>query len=437
MAQIFRAKKTSGKGEVMEVGIDSLDHQGRGVAKYKGKVGFIEGALPGERVKIRVSQQKAKLFEGVVEKVITASEQRVDAFCRHYQQCGGCSLQHLGKSAQLEHKQLAVEKLFSKFSGTDALPWVNPIESDGRHYRRAARIATYFDRKEKVLKLGFRAAKSKKLVDVVDCGVLTRVYQSVFVDLREVLNGHVQLRSVSHIQLCEADNAPYILLRHTKAIDDEVKQGVHVQFEQRGWQTVWDDGNKDPNYSELPEYQVNGINFQFRLNNFIQVNAAVNSAMLDQALSWLALTGKEKVLDLFCGIGNFSLLFAKQAKEVIGVEGVASSVAMATQNAHTNKIDNAQFFQFDLTQEMASAQWFSQELDTLVLDPSRTGAYEVLKQLPLEQFSQVLYVSCDPVTLARDSALILQAGFIVSKVALMDMFPHTGHIETMALFQRR
>ncbi|KID58215.1 SAM-dependent methyltransferase [Pseudoalteromonas luteoviolacea] len=437
MAQIFRAKKTSGKGQVIEVEIESLDHQGRGVTKHNGKVGFIEGALPGERVKVRVSQQKAKLFEGTVEKVLIASAQRVDAFCPHYQQCGGCSLQHLEKPAQLGHKQLAVEKLFAKFSGTDTLPWAHPIESNGKHYRRAARIATYFDKKEKLLNLGFRAAKSKKLVDVVECGVLSQVYQSVFIDLRKILNSHTQLRSVSHVQLCEADNAPYILLRHTKVIDDEVKQGVRTQFEQRGWRVIWDDGNEEPYYSVLPEYQVGGTEFQFRLNNFIQVNAAVNSAMLDQALNWLELTGQEKVLDLFCGIGNFSLLFAKHAKQVIGVEGVASSVAMATQNAHTNGIDNAQFFQFDLTQEMASAQWFNKGLDTLVLDPSRTGAYEVLKQMSLQQFSKVLYVSCDPVTLARDSALLVQAGFTVSKVALMDMFPHTGHIETMALFQRR
>ncbi|MCG7548506.1 23S rRNA (uracil(1939)-C(5))-methyltransferase RlmD [Pseudoalteromonas sp. Of7M-16] len=437
MAQIFRAKKASVKGQVIEVSIESLDHQGRGVAKHNGKVGFIEGALPSEQVKVRINQQKAKLFEGSVAKVVKPSEQRAIPFCPHYQECGGCSLQHLEKSAQLAHKQLAVGKLFAKFSGTSELPWSLPISSDGSHYRRAARIATYFDKNEKVLKLGFRAAKSKKLVNVAECGVLKKVYQSIFVDLRAILNRHPQLRSISHIQLCEADNAPFVLFRHTKAIDCAAKQIVTDEFDKKGWQVLWDDGNAEVSYALLPQYAVDETQFEFKLDNFIQVNAAVNEAMLHQAVTWLALSGKEQVLDLFCGIGNFSLLFAKQAKKVIGVEGVASSVAMATQNAHTNDIDNAQFFQFDLTQDMATAEWFSNELDTLVLDPSRTGAYDVLKQMPLKQFNKVLYVSCDPVTLARDSALILAAGFTVSKVALMDMFPHTGHIETMALFQRR
>ena len=159
--------------------------------------------------------------------------------------------------------------------------------------------------------------------------------------------------------------------------------------------------------------------------------------MLKQAQNWLALEGDENVLDLFCGIGNFSLVLAKQAKTVIGVEGVASAVAMATQNAHTNSITNAQFNCFDLTNKIETASWFNKNLDVLVLDPSRTGAITVLEQLPLKQFKTILYVSCDPVTLARDSAIISQAGFELHKIGLMNMFPHTGHIETMALFQRR
>jgi 23S rRNA (uracil1939-C5)-methyltransferase len=159
--------------------------------------------------------------------------------------------------------------------------------------------------------------------------------------------------------------------------------------------------------------------------------------MLKQSVDWLGLSGNENILDLFCGIGNFSLVLAKQAKTVIGIEGVASAVAMAAQNAQTNSISNAQFHCFDLTQKIQNAQWFNKNLDVLVLDPSRTGAMAILEQLPLKQFKTILYVSCDPVTLARDSAIISQAGFELNKIGLMNMFPHTGHIETMALFQRR
>jgi 23S rRNA (uracil1939-C5)-methyltransferase len=187
-------------------------------------------------------------------------------------------------------------------------------------------------------------------------------------------------------------------------------------------------------YYQIPDYD---LRFEFGLENFIQVNPQVNQAMLHQAKQWLDLQGHEQVLDLFCGIGNFSLLIAKYANYVIGVEGVDSAVALAKQNAQTNSLSNTDFYCFDLTQSMQSAAWFSAKLDVLVLDPSRTGAMAILEQLPLTQFKTILYVSCDPVTLARDSALILQAGFSIEKIGLMNMFPHTGHIETMALFHRR
>ena len=190
-------------------------------------------------------------------------------------------------------------------------------------------------------------------------------------------------------------------------------------------------------YERLPHYQVDGVEFGFQLNNFIQVNSEVNEKMLMQTLDWLALNKKDTVLDLFCGIGNFSLLAAKYAKEVVGVEGVESSVSRAKVNAAQNQHENVSFVCFDLTGDISSAKWFDKQANILILDPSRTGAYEILKQLPLNQFEKILYVSCDPVTLARDSALVLEAGFTISKVGLMNMFPHTGHIETMALFQRR
>ncbi|MEL7478358.1 MAG: 23S rRNA (uracil(1939)-C(5))-methyltransferase RlmD, partial [Pseudomonadota bacterium] len=170
---------------------------------------------------------------------------------------------------------------------------------------------------------------------------------------------------------------------------------------------------------------------------FIQVNGEVNEKMLMQSLDWLALNEQDTVLDLFCGIGNFSLLAAKHAKRVVGVEGVDSSVQRAKANAAQNQLENVSFECFDLTDDISSAKWFDKQANVLILDPSRTGAFDVLKQLPLKQFEKILYVSCDPVTLARDSALVLEAGFTISKVGLMNMFPHTGHIETMALFQRR
>ncbi|NOU50731.1 23S rRNA (uracil(1939)-C(5))-methyltransferase RlmD [Pseudoalteromonas sp. JBTF-M23] len=435
MAQFFKAKATSSKGKNLELTIESIDHQGRGVAKHQGKVCFVDGALAGECVKAQIQQEKAKLIIAKTVKVMTPSEQRTAAFCQDYQRCGGCQLQHLGHEYQLEHKHKALDALFSKFSKVTDLPWQLPIESEPTNYRRAARIACIFDTASRQLKLGFRGSKSKQIVEIQRCEVLTQPFTDIFSRLTEALNKHKAYSSISHIQLCDADNGQYVLLRHTKKIEQKYKDELENTL--HGYQLLWDDGSENLVYRQLPSYQVGKLNFEFKLDNFVQVNRVVNENMLLQAFNWLDLSAQDRVLDLFCGIGNFSLLMAKQANEVIGVEGSQSSVAMAKQNAHTNQLNNVQFYCFDLTQQLAQANWFEASLNVLLLDPSRTGAYDILKQLPLTQFKKVLYVSCDPVTLARDSALLIEAGFELDKIGLMNMFPHTGHIETMALFQRR
>ncbi|CAM3934187.1 23S rRNA (uracil(1939)-C(5))-methyltransferase RlmD [Pseudoalteromonas byunsanensis] len=437
MAQFFRAKASSSKGKTIELAVESMDHQGRGVAKHQGKVCFVDGALAGERVKAQIQQDKSKLIIAKTIKLQQSSEHRVNPFCEHYNECGGCQLQHLAHTEQLNAKQQALSKLFAKFAKAEQLPWQASIESEPTHYRRAARIACFYDKQSQQLKVGFRSAKSKHIVDIKKCDVLSTPFANSLEKLRVALNSNKVYSSVSHVQLCDADNGQYLLLRHTKPINESHKEKFASLFSEDNWHLLWDDAKQPIHYEVLPNYLVADLAFEFKLSNFIQVNRAVNEKMLLQAQTWLLLKEDDQVLDLFCGIGNFSLLMAKQANRVIGVEGSESSVAMAKQNAHTNKISNVQFFCSDLTTPLAGAQWFCDTLNVLLLDPSRTGAYEILQQMPLQQFEKVLYVSCDPVTLARDSALLLQAGFEIRKIGLMNMFPHTGHIETMALFQRR
>ncbi|WP_440055569.1 23S rRNA (uracil(1939)-C(5))-methyltransferase RlmD [Pseudoalteromonas sp. T1lg65] len=437
MAQIFRAKKSTKPIRHIEVLIDSMDHQGRGVARVAGKVCFVEGALTGEKVKGQVLQDKSKLLEATVVKVLTPSPERVPPFCEYYERCGGCSLQHQQLDAQIETKQQAVTMLFAKFAGIDQLPWQPCIRSEPQHYRRAARIASLHHKQSGHLQLGFREKQAKKIVEVSHCDVLVKPFDTLFDTLRNKLNEMSAFKSVSHIQLCQADNGNFVLLRHTRAISDEQKQKFVDELKE--YVVVFDDGETAVSYARTPYYQLAnfGLKLSFTLANFIQVNQQVNEKMLQQAVDWLELSGSEKVLDLFCGVGNFSLVLAKQSNKVIGVEGEAQSVAMAKQNAQTNQITNCQFYRFDLTESIASAPWFDPHADILLLDPSRPGALEVLKQLPLTQFKKILYVSCDPVTLARDSKVISQAGFELNKVGLMNMFVHTSHIETMALFLRR
>lgn len=441
MAQFFQAKKKPLVAQSITLSISGMDHQGRGIAKHHNKVCFVDGALPNEQVKAKLVQDKARFSEAKTQKVLSASEYREQPFCPHYSLCGGCQLQHFRFDRQLAEKQIAVSQLFDKFSRLADLPWQAPLQSKPKHYRRSARLAVMADKNSKRMKLGYRQQSSKNIISVTECAVLDEVFSAIFTVFDELLNQHAGLKSVSHLQLCKAEQQNIVIIRHTKTINEALKNKVAEVAANYDWQLVWqseshiiDHQHIATPYYHLPEFD---LKLEFGLNNFIQVNADVNHAMLKQAIEWLNLSGDEQVLDLFCGVGNFSLVLAKYADTVVGVEGVDSAVAMAKQNAQTNSITNAQFYCFDLTENMLSAPWFDKGFDVLVLDPSRTGAMLILEQLPLKQFKTILYVSCDPVTLARDSAIISQAGFSVEKIGLMNMFPHTGHIETMALFQRR
>lgn len=441
MAQIFKATKKPFKHQSVALEITAMDHHGRGIAKHNNKVCFVTGALPNERVKATIFDDKARYSQANTHKVLRASEFRATPVCEHYTQCGGCQLQHLDAMQQVIEKQVAVNQLFDKFAKLTDLNWQAPLLSKTTHYRRTARIAVMYDKAAKKMRVGYRASGSKSIVSINQCPILSNVFSDVFNVFNNLINHNKALHSISHLQLCAADEQHFIVIRHTKAILSTDKAFVEQSVAAHDWQLVWqsDSDTIDHSHLAMPFYKLDQLNikFEFGLSNFIQVNASVNQAMLIQAANWLALQGNENVLDLFCGIGNFSLVLAKQAKTVTGIEGVTSAVALATQNAHTNSISNTQFHCFDLTTSIKKAPWFNKELDILVLDPSRTGAMAVLEQLPLIQFKAILYVSCDPVTLARDSAIISQAGFELNKIGLMDMFPHTGHIETMALFQRR
>ncbi|WP_404338752.1 23S rRNA (uracil(1939)-C(5))-methyltransferase RlmD [Pseudoalteromonas mariniglutinosa] len=441
MAQFFHAKQKPQQQKMLTLSITGMDHQGRGIAKHNNKVYFVNGALPGEQVNALRVTDKARFANCEVKKVLSASEYRTVPFCRQYDQCGGCQLQHFDVAQQLVAKQTAVSQLFGKFAKTTILNWQAPLQGESQHYRRSARIAVMHDKSSKRMRVGYRQQGSKQLISIEQCDVLSVRFNAVFPLFDSLINHHHELKSISHLQLCEADNGCFIVIRHTKAISAEQKASVAEACLKHNWLLVWQSERQQIEQGSLPIPYYRLAHFQlelaFGLDNFIQVNPYINEAMLKQAIDWLDLNGDEQILDLFCGIGNFSLVLAKYAKYVIGVEGVSSAVAMATQNAHTNAITNTQFHCFDLTQTMQTADWYSQSLDVLVLDPSRTGAMAILEQLPLKQFKTILYVSCDPVTLARDSAIILQAGFSIKKIGLMNMFPHTGHIETMALFHRR
>ncbi len=454
MAQFFRPKKVAITNKSKQLTIDALNHEGVGVSRDNNKVCFIDGALRGEVVKAKVIQTKAKFERLTTLKVLESSPHRVDPFCKHYSttsgdNCGGCQLQHLMIEQQLAEKRLAVTALFAKFSSkklfkhTKELNWQPDINSDSLNYRRSARIAVFYDKNKKQFQVGFRQKGAKKIINIDACPVLETGYQEVFNVFRKVLPELKMGKFITHIQLCHAQ-AYFVVVRHIKPLVQADIDKLSAIFKAFKWQLVlegesgqyvFQDSKSEPPYLSysLPEFN---LNFNFTLDNFIQVNQKVNSLMLQQAVNWLDLNKNENVLDLFCGIGNFSLPIAQKVRSVTGIEGVKSSVEMAKYNAKSNQLDNAAFYCQDLSQDMTKTSWFKQDYDVLVLDPSRMGAYDILTQFKLKFFSKILYVSCDPVTLARDSKLILDAGFKLDKIGLMNMFPHTGHVESMALFSK-
>ncbi|PAJ75179.1 23S rRNA (uracil(1939)-C(5))-methyltransferase [Pseudoalteromonas sp. NBT06-2] len=455
MALFFKPQKKTVVKRKQQLTIDTLNHEGIGITRVNKKVGFVEGALPGETVLATLTQSKAKFERYTVNKVITPSPYRVQPFCVHYNVCGGCQLQHLATEQQLAEKQKAVNSLFEKFLG-DAkidLNWQSVINSQPLSYRRTARIAVFYDKNKKEYLFGYRQKGSKKIININSCQVLESCFNNIFDVFHPLLARLKTGQSITHLQLYKTEVLALIIIRHIKPLSEKDINLIALEADKNGWKIVFEGETGQYKFTDknaaiqavinnkstyILHYFINefDIKFNFSFDNFIQVNHKVNRAMLKQAIDWLNLKNDEKILDLFCGIGNFSLPMAQRVNKVIGIEGVSSSVEMAKFNAQNNQIENAKFFCQDLNEPMAKSSWFNEEYDVLVLDPSRAGAFDILSQLKLKHFSRILYVSCDPVTLARDSKLIVDAGFNISKTGLMNMFPHTGHVETMALFAK-
>lgn len=446
MVKLFKVPKNTSKNKVThakaakQLIISSLNHEGVGVTREHNKVAFVEGALPNETVIANVLQTKAKYERLITTKILTESPYRLTPFCPHFSLCGGCQLQHLQLGQQLIEKQTAVSQLFKKFAKIVDLNWQNPIESPALNYRRSARIAVFYQQQQNKFQLGFRQQGAKKIIDIEHCLVLEKCYEAIFSVFRQLLPSLKNGKAITHLQLCSVNHA-FVIVRHIKPLPTVDIEKLTLACQQNNWKLVLEAETGefsfiDKKKKSLPSYQLTQqqLTFSFTFTNFIQVNDNVNQQMITQALEWLALSNQEKVLDLFCGIGNFSLAMAQQAEKVVGIEGVAASVEGASLNAKSNQIENAEFYCQDLTQEMKKSPWYRQNYDVLVLDPSRMGALAILQQLSLKRFKRILYVSCDPVTLARDTQVIIESGFMLDKISLMNMFPHTKHIETMALF---
>lgn len=447
MAQFFKEKPNSSKqlSAKLPLTVNQLDHLGAGIAQHQGKVVFISGALQGETVTVQLTEQKKNYARAKLIKVDSSSPERVEPECPHYHSCGGCDLQHMSLAGQREHKEAALLDIMAKFAGAEGGALSPALTGEGWHYRRRARLATLFDKNTKHLSLGFRAASSSNVVPISQCLVLAKPLSDLIVPFAKLLNQLSAKASLGHLELIAADNGHFAVLRITKALNDkdlaklsafaELHQ-IHIclqdnegQFQGVGTELVL------PVYQLLDENaQSDAVSLSFTPGNFVQVNGQINKAMVAQAMDWLAPAPDERILDLFCGMGNFSLPLAKMGADVIGVEGVAEMVTQARVNAKANNLDKLTFYHGDLSADLSLEPWMG-KIDKLLLDPARAGAFESLQWLKKMKPRKVVYVSCNPASLARDSAVLLERGYRLQRLGLIDMFPQTHHIEAMALFE--
>ncbi|MEF1174042.1 23S rRNA (uracil(1939)-C(5))-methyltransferase RlmD, partial [Vibrio sinaloensis] len=311
-----------------------------------------------------------------------------------------------------------------------------PLVGEALGYRRRARVSLKVDKKSRQLQFGFRKKQSKEIVNVVDCPVLDAGLNALMSPLFELLKTFRHQENLGHIELVKGDNTLVVVLRHMKALDEQDQAALEAfaKEQQVSLYLMPQSDVLNRVVGDQAHYLETGVTIPFEPNNFIQVNQDVNRKMVEQALNWLDLTAEDRVLDLFCGLGNFSLPMAKKVRSVIGVEGVDAMVEKATHNAEINQLENARFFQANLEQDMSGQPWATEKFDKILLDPARAGASGIVDQLSDLGASRVVYVSCNPATLARDSQSLLNQGFQLRKLGMLDMFPHTSHLESMALF---
>jgi 23S rRNA (uracil1939-C5)-methyltransferase len=427
-----------------EADIVDLSHEAHGVARLDGKAVFVTDALPGERVMLKRVKRHRNFDEAVLESVITPSPDRVTPACPHYGTCGGCALQHLAPQAQLAFKQAQLLENLARLGSVEPERVLEPLIGPVWGYRRRARLGIkHVPRKGRVL-VGFRERSAPYVADLHECRVLAAPLGSLIDPLAELVGGLSIAARVPQAEVAVADNACALVLRVLDPPSDddllrmrewERTHGARLYLQPGGPATVapLTPGHEPLRYL-LPAFDVS---LEFEPTDFIQVNGALNQAMVSRAIELLEPQPGQRVLDLFCGLGNFSLPLARRAGEVLGVEGEPGLVSRAVRNAARQGIANVTYVTADLTAPTLDAAWATRAYDRVLLDPPRAGAREVLPVVGASAAGRVVYISCHPGSLARDAGILVSDhGFRLVAAGVMDMFPHTTHVEAMAVFER-
>lgn len=427
--------------------IESLSHEGRGVARHEGKTVFVDLALPGEEVEAERFRKRSRFDEAIATGILTAAPQRTEPPCPNYARCGGCALQHMPNADQIAHKSAVLEELIVRALGAPAPEVLPPLVGPALGYRHKARLAVkHVHAKGRVL-VGFRERRNPYVADIDRCVVLHPTFGERLVALSELVAELSIPDRIAQFEVAVGDTGAALVVRHLAPLaESDVEKilafgaahGITMLGQSGGPDSVVRLDGGDPGDHDLL-YQVDdgALTFSFLATDFTQVNHAINRAMIARAIDLLDLTPEDSVLDLFCGLGNFTLPIARRAGQVWGIEGEASLVARARANARANQIENVRFETADLAEPDFFARFDFARAGKLLVDPPRTGAAALFETADLSAVQKIVYVSCNPATLARDLATAVKhQGFTLKAAGVMDMFPHTAHVESIALLQR-
>ncbi len=430
--------------EPFDVTVDSLDRSAMGVARHGERAVRVFDALPGEHIRGRYLFGRKLRGKVEVLEVLQPAPERVVPRCPSFGHCGACALQHLSLSAQREYKQSQLLQAFEEQGMVRPRSVYAPLAGPAWNYRRKARLSVrVVPAKGRVL-VGFRERNGRFVTDMNECHVLHPDIADALPRIAALIGELEQPSALPQVEVACGDSGSAMVLRHLESLGDSDLERLRRFADETGIGVYLQGGGPESVQLLTPpdlqlEYRVEELDLRFRFEplDFVQVNAGLNGAMLLRALELLDPGGDDRVLDLFCGLGNFTLALATRAGGVCGVEGSAEMVGRARENAVLNRLHNVSFHALDLYQRSAAAPWPAARYTKVVLDPPRSGALELLPWIAASSASQVLYVSCNPETLARDAGvLVREYGFELSGAGIMDMFPHTPHSEAIALFER-
>lgn len=411
-----------------------LDYQGRGVAKIDGQVVFIEGALPDETVTFCKTSAKKQFIEAVVDEIIEPSPHRVAPRCPFYDRCGGCALQHWHSQAQLLDKQKLWLTQLQRLGGAQPEHVLPPLAGKEWRYRRRARLAVHYE--NDVIAVGFKAKRSHDVVAVNDCLILQEHLAAALPLLPDFLRALLPVK-VDEILLTAGEKVAALTLRTKKRALSPAWGEKWANLAGAHWQ-LWENDRclfGEPN--DLYYQPISGVTLHFTPDDFIQVNASVNEALIQTVLAWLAPLEKSEVLDLFSGLGNFSLPLAYKGARVTAVEGVRAMVQRGAKMAAEQQLSSRLEMQcMDLFSVSAAQMKSWQSAKSWLLDPPRAGAHAVVQALPKKFPEKIVYVSCNPATLARDVAILQSKGFHLERGQVVNMFAHSAHIESVILMTR-